>query len=304
MTWPGESGSSHASIRKDRAEKGISMRLSRDLNETTSRFAVWCSSVALFSAALILSSLFLHRLFSIPTPVALNLLKLSIFCGLLAMALGVLATIDIWRNGSRGVSRVFMGGLISLIVVAWPLLLLPTINSIPEINDVSTDTAAPPPFETLAARRPPGANMPDYPGAPFASQQQQAFPDLKPLFINRSVAEAYDVSVDAMKRLGMNIVSSNAPGEEIPAEGHIEAYDRTLVWGFYDDVAVRVSGNQVTAKIDVRSASRYGRHDLGRNAERTRRLLREIVARLEATVSTPMARRTRSRGGRRGSNRR
>ncbi len=280
------------------------MRPLRDLNETTSRFAVWSGSVALFSAALILSSLFLHRLFSIPTPVALNLLKLSILCGLFAMALGVLAIIDIWRNGSRGISRVFMGGLISLTVVAWPLLLLPTINSIPEINDVTTDAVSPPLFDTLAARRPPGSNMPDYPGEVFAHQQQQAFPDLKPLFINRSVAEAYEVSVDAVKRLGMNIVSSNAPGEESPAEGLIEAYDRTLVWGFYDDVAVRVSGNQVTAKIDVRSASRYGRHDLGRNAERTRRLLREIVARLEATVSKPLARRARRRGGLRRNNRR
>jgi uncharacterized protein DUF1499 len=274
------------------------MRTSRDLKETTSRFAVWSGSVALFSAALILSSLFLHRLFSIPTPVALNLLKLSILSGLFAIALGVLAMVDIWRNGSRGISRVFLGGLISLTVVAWPLLLLPRINSVPEINDVTTDTREPPPFETLAARRPPGANLSDYPGEVFASQQQQAFPDLKTLLINRSVAEAYEVSVDAIRRLGMNIVSSNAPGEEFPAEGLIEAYDRTLIWGFYDDVAVRVSGNQVTAQIDVRSASRYGRHDLGRNAERTRRLLREIVARLEATVSTPLARRARRRGGR------
>ena len=271
------------------------MRSPRDIKETTSRFAVWCVSVALFSAALILSALFLHRLFSIPTPVALNLLKLSILGGLFALVLGTLAAVDIWRNGSRGFSRVVLGGLISLCVVAWPLLLLSKINAAPEINDVTTDTASPPPFETLAARRAPGANVPEYPGELFARQQQQAFPDLKPLLINRSVAEAYEVSVDAIRRLGMNIVSSKPPGDETPAQGYIEAYDRTLIWGFYDDVAVRVSGNRLSARIDVRSASRYGRHDLGRNAERTRRLLREIVARLEATVSTPLARRTRRR---------
>ena len=43
-----------------------------------------------------------------------------------------------------------------------------------------------------------------------------------------------------------------------------------------DDVVIRLrpSGNRVT--IDVRSASRYGTHDFGSNAQRVRRLLADI----------------------------
>lgn len=263
------------------------MKLKNDAAERVSLMATWSSRIAMFSATLIISALFLHRLFSVPTPVALNLLKLSILGGLLSLALAALAVSDIWRNGSRGVSRMLVGGLLALVVVGWPLGVLPQITRFPEINDVSTDMTSPPEFQALAARRVPGANVPQYPGEAFAEQQREAYPDLKPLLVNRSVAEAYEVSIEAVRRLGMTAVNEMPPGDEAPARGFIEAYDRTLVWGFYDDVIVRVVGNRLTAQVDIRSASRYGRHDLGRNAERTRRLLREIVARLEATVSRP-----------------
>lgn len=249
--------------------------------------AVWCGRVAVFSAALIFSALFLHRLFSIPTPVALNLIKLSIFGGLLSLALAVLAVVDIWRNGSSGVSRILLGGLLSLCIVGWPLTALPKVQALPEINDISTDTAEPPRFVKLAASRPPGANTATYPGEAFAAAQSLAYPDLKPLLINRSVAEVYEVSVDAVRRLGMTSVNESPPGDVAPATGFIEAVDRTMIWGFYDDIVVRVVGNQVTAQVDVRSASRYGRHDLGRNAVRVRKVLGEIVSRLEATVTGP-----------------
>ncbi|KUO64717.1 MAG: hypothetical protein APF80_12985 [Alphaproteobacteria bacterium BRH_c36] len=262
-------------------------RLSRTAEEKPSALAAWCARVAVFSAALVFSALFLHRLFSIPTPVALNLLKLSIFGGLVALALGALATVDIWRNASRGVSRVVFGGLVAICIVGWPLTSLPTVRALPEINDVTTDTQAPPQFEELAAIRPTGANRADYPGEVFGAAQRQAYPDLKPLLINRSVAEAYDVSVDAVRRLGMKSVSEVPPGDEAPATGHIEAVDRTMIWGFYDDVVIRVAGNRLTAQVDVRSASRFGRHDLGRNATRVRQILAEIVSRLEATVTGP-----------------
>ncbi|MBU2581227.1 MAG: DUF1499 domain-containing protein [Alphaproteobacteria bacterium] len=270
-------------------------RLSRIAEEKPSILAVWSGRVAVFSAAIVISSLFLHRLFSIPTPVALNLLKLSVLGGLVSLALAALAVIDIWRNGTRGVPRVLFGGLVALCIVGWPLTALPKVRALPEINDLTTDTVSPPPFVALAAGRPPGANRAEYPGALFATAQRLAYPDLKPLLINRSVAEAYEVSVDAVRRLGMTSVSEVPPGDESPATGFIEAVDRTLVWGFYDDIVIRVSGNRLTAQVDVRSASRYGRHDLGRNAARVRDVLREIVSRLEATVTGPRTSRSNKR---------
>jgi uncharacterized protein (DUF1499 family) len=42
------------------------------------------------------------------------------------------------------------------------------------------------------------------------------------------------------------------------------------------DVAIRVTGDGETSFVDMRSASRYGRHDLGDNADRIVRFLREL----------------------------
>jgi hypothetical protein len=60
----------------------------------------------------------------------------------------------------------------------------------------------------------------------------------------------------------------------------IEAVARTPIMGFRDDVALRVRMDSDGAKIDVRSASRYGRHDFGDNAARIRSLLEDIDDRL------------------------
>jgi hypothetical protein len=45
-----------------------------------------------------------------------------------------------------------------------------------------------------------------------------------------------------------------------------------------------VAGTEQHARVDVRSASRYGGHDLGRNADRVRVILKEIVTVMESTV--------------------
>jgi hypothetical protein len=59
-------------------------------------------------------------------------------------------------------------------------------------------------------------------------------------------------------------------------EGHIEAVARTAIMGFPDDVVIRVRADGDGARIDARSASRYGRYDFGTNAARIKNLLDEI----------------------------
>jgi uncharacterized protein (DUF1499 family) len=250
--------------------------------ETPSFSARWTSRVAVFAVVLVAAAVVLHRLLGMPTPVALNLIKVAFAGAILALVLAVLAAARIWRTGEPGTARVVAAVIAALGLLGWPLVYAPTVATLPEINDVTTDTAAPPPFVALAAQRQPGANSPLYPGEGFAVRQAQAYPDLQPLRVERSVEETYELAAEALRRQRMTLVREEAPAENRP--GAIEAVDRTLVMGFTDDVAVRVAGDERQAVIDIRSASRYGRHDLGRNAERIRRVLREIVARLEATV--------------------
>jgi uncharacterized protein (DUF1499 family) len=50
----------------------------------------------------------------------------------------------------------------------------------------------------------------------------------------------------------------------------------TPIMGFREDVVLRVRADGQGARVDMRSASRYGPHDLGGNAARITRLLEEI----------------------------
>jgi uncharacterized protein (DUF1499 family) len=166
------------------------------------------------------------------------------------------------------------------------MLFLPDYEQLPKINDVTTDTVTPPPFVELAKARGPSANSAEYPGESFALRQAAAYPDIRPIKVNRSSEEAFELATDAVRRLEMNVVRQEAPNLETDKPGVLEVVDRTMILGFYDDVVIRVTGDANDARIDVRSASRYGAHDLGRNAERTRLILKEIITRLESVLPT------------------
>ena len=91
--------------------------------------------------------------------------------------------------------------------------------------------------------------------------------------------------LQALSKLKYKTTLELPPETEENAPGFIEFSDHTLVLGLVDDVVIRVLGeDQESSRIDVRSASRYGASDFGRNAERVRGILKEIAARFEASV--------------------
>ena len=51
---------------------------------------------------------------------------------------------------------------------------------------------------------------------------------------------------------------------------------RTTLFGFREDVAIRVTPARDGSRVDMRSASRYGFNDFGANARRVRAMLDDI----------------------------
>ena len=134
--------------------------------------------------------------------------------------------------------------------------------------------------------RPADANPIRNPDAVAIEIQEEGYPEIAPMALERSATEVFSLVHEAVERLGWNIVASEAPGEAEP--GRIEATDRTLVMGFTDDVVVQVKGDDTYAIIDARSVSRYGWHDLGINAQRIQRLFEEITTALEKGEKTAL----------------
>jgi hypothetical protein len=79
-----------------------------------------------------------------------------------------------------------------------------------------------------------------------------------------------------------------APTEEnVLEEGTIQAVARTPVFGFPDDVALRLRLTPDGTLVDMRSASRGGRHDLGENARRIKRFLADLQLALQPEEGGP-----------------
>ena len=260
-----------------------------------SRLARWSGRLALFFTALALTGVVLHRLTSFPTLVAINLFAVSAAGLALAVLLGLLSLIGIWRKGYAGTGAAFVGIVLPLLLLGWPLAFLPSLFKLPRINDITTDWTSPPRFEALAPLRAAGAKPAAYPGEPLAQLQQAAYPDLRGISIDRSIEETFELVEEAVRKLKWKIAAAEAPNAKGGRAGSIEATDQTLLLGFPDDIAIRVTGSNVRSRIDIRSASRYGDFDFGQNATRIRRFHGEVQAQLDATLPTTVAGRRRLR---------
>jgi uncharacterized protein (DUF1499 family) len=248
------------------------------------REATWARRIALFFVQLLILTAVLHHFAPLTTPAAINLLGVSIAGLSLAIIIAVASLVRIWFGGQTGGAQAFAAIFIALIGLAVPLYYLSHAVTLPRLTDIETTPDEPLHFKMLASMRPADANPITEPDDAAIEAQEDAYPDIGPMALERSASEVFSLVHEAVERLGWTIVLSEAPGET--GLGRIEATDRTLVMGFTDDVLVQIKGDDAHAIIDARSASRYGLHDLGTNAARLRELFAEITAALEKGEKT------------------
>ena len=138
---------------------------------------------------------------------------------------------------------------------------------LPAIYDITTDPIDPPRFEAVARLRPREANPTLYAGLRAAELQKAAYPNVEPLIVSATPQIAYDAAMQVITKYKWRIVDARGPlaGRR---DGRIEAVARTPILGFRDDVVLRIRQDPDGARVDIRSTSRYGRHDFGTNAAR------------------------------------
>jgi hypothetical protein len=246
--------------------------------------ATWARRIALFFVQLLILTVLLHRFSLLTTPVALNLMAVSIGGLFLAIAVAMFSLIRIWFGGQTGAGQAFAAIVIALVGLAAPGFFVAKAALLPRLTDVATSPDEPLAFNVLLSQRPADANPIKDPDAAAIELQIEAYPDLGPMILERAAPEVFSLVQEAVERRGWTIVSSETPGEN--GIGRIEATDRSRIMGFTDDVVVQVKGDDTRAQIDVRSVSRYGMHDLGANAARIRALFEEITTTLEKGEKT------------------
>ena len=243
----------------------------------------WARRLALFGVQLIVLAIVLHRFVGLPSPALIGTFQAVMALGFAAIVLALVSLRTIWRNGGSGVGAALLGSLFGLGLLAWPAALLPFLSRTPAIADISTDTQAAPQFRELAKLRQPGLNTVAYAGEITAKIQAEAFPDIRTMVVTRPGQESFDLTREIIRRMKWVEVASRPPANAT-AVAEIEAQVKTPVLGFRDDVVIRLQGERTRTRIDIRSASTYGTHDFGRNAERVRALMQELHIRLDLGV--------------------
>jgi len=245
--------------------------------EQRSAKAAWSYRIAVLGFLGFAGTFVWHRFFDLQPPLALKMFGGAVALAIAALALAASALVDIWNEGRSGAVRASAAVFISAGVLAVPLWWLPVLMHLPRIYDVTTDPANPPAFDRIAKIRQGQANPARYDPS-FRPLQLAGYPDIKPLTVSRPLTEVYMAVRETAKELNWKIIGDQSP--ETARSGYIEAVDRTWLFGFTDDVAIRITGSARAARIDIRSSSRFGQHDLGRNAERIRTFLAQVKTRL------------------------
>ena len=248
----------------------------RITEQPPSRLAIWSRRIALFSLVATFIAIVVVRSGALEIVPALSTLGGALALAMLAILLAFGAAVSIWKDGVGGIGEAVTGLLIGLVLIAYPLYVGVKAYKLPAIYDITTDPIDPPRFDAIARLRPRGANPVTYAGLYTAEQQRTAYSDIEPDMTSVSPQEAYDAAMKVITKRKWHVVDARPPQGTAPRDGLIEAIARTPILGFRDDVAVRVRATHEGARIDVRSASRYGRHDLGTNAARVRSLIEDI----------------------------
>ena len=205
----------------------------------------------------------------VPLQPSLVSLLIAVAGGALVFLIGLVYLVIAMRSDlGRNRNLVIVSMILGLVPVGIIGPQMAAAGDVPPIHDITTDTANPPAFVAIVPLRENAPNGYEYgvteawPAEKLGATTMEAYPDLKPIESDLSVADAVDRTEDALRAMGLEIVAVDKEA------GLVEATATTFWFGFKDDMVVRIVGNGEGSRIDLRSMSRVGQSDVGANAAR------------------------------------
>lgn len=280
------------------------------LEERRSRSAIWCQRLAVFLIPFFALVILLYRFGKIDSIQMFVLIAVGFLVALLSIVFAIKAITELWTKGYRGGSQVVRGMTIALLVMLpfgyQSFLAL----QYPLANDVSTDMLNPPAYinaTNVRANRASEAMNPviEY-DEDYVKKILLAYPKLQsrrypagPERVLEAVRNIIDdnewlltasdgipevkssTETEADAELADNETAKQEENQleeniETPDDIYIEILDRTLVFGFENDVIIRIVSEDRNTLVDVRSSARWGKHDFGYNAKLIEGFLRQL----------------------------
>jgi uncharacterized protein (DUF1499 family) len=257
------------------------------LEEPVSSLATWARNLAVFSVVAAVVSIVIVRFGFLEMKPAITTFFGALACAGLSILIGLGAFVAIWRNGTRGMSRILLAFLIDAVVLAYPAYLVLQYRKLPAIHDITTDPIDPPRFEALARLRGgDDTNTAVYAGLYSAEQQRAAYPDIEPVELEIPADRAYQLVQRLVSKRKWLIIDERAPQARLP--GRIEAVARTPIMGFREDVSIRIVADGEDSRVDIRSSSRYFESDLGSNAARVTKFIDDLNSAADNEANKPV----------------
>ena len=186
---------------------------------------------------------------------------LAVLLAIVALLMGVMALIGGYGGDGVYTQKAVIAVVLAVVVLYAPLSTLRKGGNVPPIHDISTDLDHPPVFVAVPALRAASDNSLEI-KAEVQAQQKAFYTELAPKRLGGFPSDNFAKALVAAEAMGWDIVAQDA------SAGTLEATATTALFGFKDDVSIRLSADAGATKVDMRSVSRVGVSDLGANAAR------------------------------------
>ena len=142
------------------------------------------------------------------------ILRFAFFIALAAAALSLLGVL--LSGGVRGTVVAGIAGLVIALGFAYvPWQWKQTVDALPYIHDITTDTDDPPQLVVAATLRREGDHPVTYDGPEVAAQQKKAYPDIVPATFSAPEDKVFEAARKVLEGMGMKINGADPAGGTI-----------------------------------------------------------------------------------------
>ena len=251
--------------------------LRREYIREPSVAANWSLSPVVFSLVLCFVTTMAHRSGSLSSQNFVLVTGVVFVFSVLGFLLALLGLYAVWHHAAKGGKRSACALLLCLPILGTGLLALMLVAMTAPLSDISTDTLESPHF-SIVFDTSNGENINEPPRIDGQIQVQ-----FYPYLSGRRYALATDTIVaHVMKQIAENGWKPSYEKARSIGDGDwiMEATVITPVFNFADDIVVRITDEGNAAYVDMRSASRFGRVDLGGNARRIEKFMKDLDVRV------------------------
>jgi len=285
-----------------------------------SRAAFLSRRLAVFAFLMFVAAWGMHRFGPFGTPSFLAVALAAGVISALAVYMALLGIAALWFKGARGGKASAAALFFAILPLSSFVIAGVNYVNLPHIYDVSTDLAnppqwlEPPPEDTswLGPRNPVSAadrqaqlaKWRDLTGRRYEGALDRVYTAARKVAVDQGLAVRFERGAPELGLQELPADRQNKPDDVVPdaldvpvpmprpekfdevesalppGEPSIQGEKRTLVFGFRQDVVIRLREETETTLVDVRVASRYGDHDLGSGVAFIERYLRALDAEL------------------------